>query len=146
MVIYHSTWLILIQWVRVIIVRWQSDIVSTRHREEYFLFVMNLITRTKDKYRRGGLTFCGTVYCIVLWGSCIWRYADCRLRVFFLTNWDCSLINVNIPVYIRYTSRYALLLTFSYFSVRLYLLFQTNENRLCSYILLPLTKDVSWKI
>ena len=30
MIIYNSTWSILIHWIRVMIVRWQSDLVNTK--------------------------------------------------------------------------------------------------------------------
>jgi len=35
------------------IVRWQSDIVT--QKKAYFPFVINLITQTIEKYRRGGV-------------------------------------------------------------------------------------------
>jgi len=46
MIIYNSTWSILIQWIMVMIVRSQSDLVNTI--ESVLLFVINLITRTKN--------------------------------------------------------------------------------------------------
>jgi len=33
MIIYNSTWSILTQWIRVMIVRWQSDLVNTKESE-----------------------------------------------------------------------------------------------------------------
>ena len=34
MIIYNSTWSILTQWIRVMIVRWQSDLVNTKLESE----------------------------------------------------------------------------------------------------------------
>jgi len=50
-IIYNSTWSILIQWIRVMIVRWQSDQLKTKE-SIHFLFVINLITLMKEKYRK----------------------------------------------------------------------------------------------
>ena len=51
MIIYNSKCSILILGKSVMIVVWQADLVNTK--KVYFLIV-NLITRTKDKYRKGG--------------------------------------------------------------------------------------------
>jgi len=54
-------WSILIQWIRVMIARWQSDLVNTK--KAYVLYIINLITRTKEQYIMGRwLMFCGTVH------------------------------------------------------------------------------------
>ena len=60
MSIYKSTWPILIQWLRVMLVRWQSDLVNTK--ESVRPVCDNLITRTKESYRMGRRKkFFGTV-------------------------------------------------------------------------------------
>ena len=44
-IIYNSLLLILIKWIKVMIAR--------PSKKAYFLFVINLTTRTKEKYRKG---------------------------------------------------------------------------------------------
>ena len=52
MISYNSTWSILIQWIRVMIVRWQSDLV--KKEKEYTLFVITLSHEQKKSTKMGG--------------------------------------------------------------------------------------------
>ena len=61
MIIYNSTWSIFYPMDYGRIVRWQSDHVNTK--KAYLLCVINLITLTKEKYKKGGgFRFFGTVH------------------------------------------------------------------------------------
>jgi len=60
-IIYNSKWSIFIQWTRVMIVRRQFDL--EKQKKAFFLLLINLITWTKEKYRKGRtFKFCETVH------------------------------------------------------------------------------------
>jgi len=65
MIIYNSTWSILIQCIRDILSG--DNLTYLIQKKAYFLIVMNLITRTKGYYRMGrSLKMCGTMHCLAL--------------------------------------------------------------------------------
>ena len=64
MIIYRSTWSILMQWIRVIL--------SGDNLKAYCLFVINLITQIKENYRKcRRWKFFGTMHCLLV--SYHWR-------------------------------------------------------------------------
>jgi len=52
LIIYNSTWSILIQWIRVIL---SGDNLTLQIQKAYFLFVINQITRTKKNTESGDI-------------------------------------------------------------------------------------------
>ena len=61
MIINNSAWPISIKWIRIILSG--DNLTLFIHKKAYFLFVINLITRTKGYYRNGmRLKVCGTLH------------------------------------------------------------------------------------
>jgi len=75
MISFNSTWSILIHWIRVVIVRWQSDLVNTKKR-----MLPNCVKpyHTNKRKKQNMEKTCGTVHCghiclliQVVWLLCI---------------------------------------------------------------------------
>ena len=71
MIIYNCAWSVLIQQIRIILS--SDNLTQKKQKKAYFLFMINLITRSKKICRMGRrLKNCGTIYfytCIALFNS-----------------------------------------------------------------------------
>jgi len=88
MIIYNSTWSILIQFIRVMIVRWRSNVVNTKESE---LPVCDKKIRTnKRKVQKGRrLKRCKTVHCFIFLES-----FQNKLNVIYILKYRIYLVSI----------------------------------------------------